>query len=157
MTTFDDVIHSRIHFAVGYENLGKQARGKVWRSFLDKAGTSQGATAVSEKQLSSLMTAPKTSPENSEEDMKDHCPLVCKPTHCIFCLGDQDKSYEARTFEYSRRNKMMDEVERHLKTFASDDPIPCPHPKCKANRLVLPDVRVFKSHTAKVHKISLHA
>ncbi len=103
------------------------------------------------------MTAPKTYPENLEENMKDHYPLVCKPTQCIFCLGDKRKSYEGRTFEYSRPNKMMDEVERHLKTFASDDPIPCPHPKCKASGLVLPHVRVFKSHTAKVHKILLRA
>ncbi len=103
------------------------------------------------------MTAPEKSPENSEEDMKDHFPLVCKPTQCIFCLGDERKSYQGRTAQYARPNKMMNEVERHLKPFASDDPIPCPHPRCKASELVLPHVMALKNHTATVHKIFLRA
>ena len=101
------------------------------------------------------MTPPKTSREDSEGDRHDRFPLVCKPTQCIFCLGNERKSYQGRTAEYARPNKMMNEVERHLKRFASDDPVPCPHPQCTASELVLPRVAAFKNHTAMVHKILL--
>ena len=104
---------------------------------------------------SGLMTPPKGSLEEPEEDKTDHFPLVCKPRQCIFCLGNERKSYEGRTFEYARVNKMMDEVERHLEGFALGDPIPCPHPTCKVAGLVLPEVMVFKYHIAMVHKIIL--
>lgn len=57
------------------------------------------------------MTPPKTSPEDSEEDRHDRFPLVCKLTQCIFCLGNERKSYQGRTAEYARPNKMMNEVE----------------------------------------------
>lgn len=61
------------------------------------------------------MIPPKTSPEDSEEDRHDRFSLVCKPTQCISCLGNERKSYQGRTAEYARPNKMMNEVERHLK------------------------------------------
>lgn len=104
---------------------------------------------------SRLMTPPGGSPEILEEDKTDRFPLVCKPAQCIFCLGDERKSYEGRMFEYTRLNKMMDEVERHLKRTAPDDLVLCPHPTCRAAGLVLPGITNFKNHTATVHKISL--
>lgn len=103
------------------------------------------------------MIPPKTSPENLKEDRYDCFPLVCKPTQCIFCLGNERKSYQGRTAEYARPNKMMNEVERHLKRFALDNPIPCLHPQCTASKLVFPHVTVFKNYTAMVHKILLRA
>ncbi|KAL8997376.1 MAG: hypothetical protein Q9188_006340 [Gyalolechia gomerana] len=106
-------------------------------------------------QSSGLMTPPEGSPEVLKEDATDRFPLVCKPTQCIFCLGNEHKSDQGRTFEYARPNKMMDEVERHLKRFAPSDPIMCPHPTCRAAGLVLPGVTSFKNHTATVHKIFL--
>lgn len=106
-------------------------------------------------QSSGLMTPPEGSPEVLEEDATNRFPLVCKPTQRIFCLGNEHKSDQGRTFEYARPNKMMDEVERHLKRFAPSDPIMCPHPTCRAAGLVLPGVTSFKNHTATVHKIFL--
>lgn len=103
------------------------------------------------------MIPPKTSPEDSEEDRHDRFPLVCKPTQCVFCLGNERKSYQGWTAEYARPNKMMNEVERHLKRFASDDPVLCPHPRCTASKLVFPHVAAFKNYTAMVHKILLRA
>lgn len=67
------------------------------------------------------------------------------------------KPYLERVFEYAIPNKMMNEVERHLKRFAPDDPILCPHSKCKASELVLPHAMAFKNHTVKVHRIVLRA
>lgn len=94
-----------------------------------------------------------TSP--SQEDIKDRFPLVCKPTLCIFCLGNEGKSYLGRTFEYSTPHKMMNEAERHLKRFLPAAKVPCPHPQCKAAGLILSSVVHFKNHAATVHKVFL--
>jgi len=83
--------------------------------------------------------------------------MKCKSKQCIFCLSDDRKLYEKRIFEYSKVNKMLNEIEKHLKTFAPDDKIPCLHSRCKAVNLILPNVITFKNHTAKMHKIVLRA
>ena len=100
---------------------------------------------------------PDSSLGDSTEERKGRFPLICKPTQCIFCLGNASKPYEERLYEYAKPNKMMNEVERHLKRFASDDPISCPHPRCMVSETVLPHVMAFKNHTAMVHKIMLRA
>lgn len=98
---------------------------------------------------------PKGVQEDSEDDKNDRIPLVCKPTQCIFCLGNERKSHLGRMFEYARPHQMMNEVERHLKRFAPTDEVPCSHPQYKAAGLVLPSAMGFKNHTATVHKIFL--
>ena len=94
-------------------------------------------------------------PGDSEEDTKDRFPIVCKPTQCVFCLGNERKPYQERIYEYAKPNKMMNEVDKHLMKFSPEDQVQCPHPRCKASELVLPTVMAFKSHTAKVHEIFL--
>lgn len=108
-------------------------------------------------QLMESITAPIVFLEDSEEDKKDRFPLVCKPTQCIFCLGNERKSYLGRIFGYATPHKMMNEVGRHLESFAAEDEVPCPHPQCKAAELVLPSLMAFKNHTSTVHKIFLRA
>jgi len=95
--------------------------------------------------------------KESEEDAKDEFPMVCRPTQCMFCLGDERLPYLHRVYEYAKPNKMMNEVEKHLKRFAPEDQVPCPHPQCKAAGLILPTVMAFKNHTATVHKVFLRA
>ena len=73
-------------------------------------------------------TGSMPSPGDSEEDIKDRFPLICEPTVCIFCLGNEGKSYLGRTFGYSTPHKMMNEAERHLKRFLPAAEVPCPHP-----------------------------
>jgi SpoVK/Ycf46/Vps4 family AAA+-type ATPase len=34
----DEAFRSRVHLRVGYEELDEEARGKVWRGFLEKVG-----------------------------------------------------------------------------------------------------------------------
>lgn len=100
-------------------------------------------------------------PETNLEATKarDHAsyPLICKPKQCIFCLGNDRKSYEGRTFEYSRVNKALDEMDRHLKCFQPTDEVACPHPSCQAAGVVLSSKKVFKIHAKKVHRIDLRA
>lgn len=108
-------------------------------------------------QLTESMTAPKRFLKGFEEDKEDHFPMVCKPRQCIFCLGNERKSYLGRIFEYAKPHQMMSEVNRHLKRFAPEDHVPCPHPQYKAAGLVLPTVILFKNHTTTVHQIFLRA
>ncbi|KAI9769842.1 MAG: hypothetical protein M1840_003836 [Geoglossum simile] len=48
--TFDEAFHSRIHFALRYEKLGKSARAKVWTEFLNRSGPN----CLSQKNMESL-------------------------------------------------------------------------------------------------------
>ena len=50
--------------------------------------------------------------------MKDDFPMVCRTTQCLFCLGDERLLYQHRVFEYAKPNRMMNEVEKHLKKYA---------------------------------------
>ncbi|KAA6415050.1 MAG: hypothetical protein FRX48_01801 [Lasallia pustulata] len=95
--------------------------------------------------------------KESKEDAKEKFPMVCRPTQCLFCLGDERLPYLHRVFEYAKPNRMMNEVGKHLERLAPEDQVPCPHPQCKAAGLVLPTVMDLKNHTATVHKIFLRA
>jgi len=71
-----------------------------------------------------LMNSSEGLAKDSEEDTTDYFPLICRPTQCPFCLGEERKSYEDRTFEYCRPNKMMEHVHKaHLRKYASNDEI----------------------------------
>jgi len=94
---------------------------------------------------------------DSDKATEDEFPMVCRPTQCPFCMGNDSLPYHHRVYEYAKPHQMMNEADKHLKRFAPEDPLPCPHPQCKAAGLVLPSVMQFKSHTAEVHKIFLHA
>lgn len=95
--------------------------------------------------------------DESEKDTKHDFPMACRPTQCLFCLGDERLPYQHRVFEYAKPNKMMNEVAKHLKKYAPKDEVPCPHPQCRAAGLVLRSVMGFKNHTATMHKIFLRA
>ena len=93
--------------------------------------------------------------KESEENPTYKFPVVCRRYQCLFCLGDEMLTYRQRVFEYVNANKMMNAVEKHLASFASEDNVSCPHPQCKAAGLVLPTVTEFKNHAANVHEIFL--
>ncbi|TVY14767.1 hypothetical protein LARI1_G008250 [Lachnellula arida] len=83
-------------------------------------------------------------------------PLVCSKAQCVFCLGDESKSYEDRIGSFCRPAKMMDHVERvHLKGKDPDARIECCHPICKSQGLILEHLQHFKSHVQTVHGITL--
>ncbi|KAG4430257.1 hypothetical protein IFR05_014253 [Cadophora sp. M221] len=83
-------------------------------------------------------------------------PLVCGKTQCLFCIGDESRSYEERVGSYCRPSKMMDHVERdHLKGKDPRAKIECCHPTCKSQGLVLEHLEHFKNHVQSVHGIKL--
>jgi AAA+ superfamily predicted ATPase len=51
----DDAIASRIHFKLKYDNLNREQRTNIWRSFLGKAVTPQGAPIYSQNAFESLV------------------------------------------------------------------------------------------------------
>lgn len=48
---FDDAILSRIHLTIEYEDLTKDFRRGLWRTFLFKAGTLQGPAVIEEEDI----------------------------------------------------------------------------------------------------------
>ena len=78
-----------------------------------------------------------------------------KSKQCIFCLSDERKLFKKQTFKYSKVNKMLNKIEKHLKTFALNDKISCSHSRCKTVKLILSNIMTFKNYTAKVHEIVL--
>ncbi|KAF2174706.1 hypothetical protein K469DRAFT_685751 [Zopfia rhizophila CBS 207.26] len=83
-------------------------------------------------------------------------PLECDPRQCLFCIGDERLPFPQQTFCWSRPAKMMDHIEdHHLKRLAPNTKIPCPHPTCQKNGVVLDGVSHFKNHALDVHKIKL--
>lgn len=85
-------------------------------------------------------------------------PLLCGKTQCLFCIGDELKSYEERIGSFCRPAKMMDHVERvHLKDQDPEARIECRPPICKSQGLVLEHLQHFKSHVQSVHGIRLRA
>jgi hypothetical protein len=73
-------------------------------------------------------------------------PVVCEKTQCIFYLGNEQLTYEQRTFRFSRVSHMMDHVERvHLKHQQVTERVVCHHPVCISRGLVLQNVNHFKN------------
>ncbi|KAF2191690.1 hypothetical protein K469DRAFT_718709 [Zopfia rhizophila CBS 207.26] len=70
-------------------------------------------------------------------------PLECDPRQCLFCIGDERLPFLQQTFYH------------HLKRFAPNAKISCPHPTCQKNGVVLDGVSHFKNHALGVHKIKL--
>jgi hypothetical protein len=89
-----------------------------------------------------------------ESPVPDIFPLKCKKTQCIFCIGDDRQSYERRMRTFSKPDKMMDHVERHLERNTTGT-FECCHPVCKAEGVVLDKVVLFKIHVDEVHEIKL--
>ena len=76
-------------------------------------------------------------------------PLVLPSTLCLFCLGDDELAYQARTASFSRIDSFrghMDDV--HLSHYDPEVPLLCPHPSCDIS---LQSVIHFKNHATTVH------
>ncbi|OBT74038.1 hypothetical protein VF21_07827 [Pseudogymnoascus sp. 05NY08] len=95
------------------------------------------------------------SPEVKEESpVPETFPVKCKTTQCIFCIGDDRQSYDRRMRTFSKPDKMMDHVERHLEKNTTGT-FECRHPVCKAEGLLLGNIILFKNHVEMVHGIRL--
>ncbi|KFY03279.1 hypothetical protein V490_00235 [Pseudogymnoascus sp. VKM F-3557] len=89
-----------------------------------------------------------------ESPLPNTFPLICEKTQCIFCIGDDRQSYDRRMRTFSKPDKMMDHVERHLEKRTAGK-YECCHPVCKAEGLLLNNIIHFKKHVEMVHEIRL--
>ncbi|KAK7178327.1 FluG domain-containing protein [Paraphaeosphaeria sporulosa] len=79
-------------------------------------------------------------------------PLECDARQCLLCIGDEPMPVSQRMFCYSRPAKMMDHIGKdHLNQFEPDAKIPCPHPTCLTDQVVLDGVSHFKVHAQSMH------
>jgi hypothetical protein len=96
--------------------------------------------------------SPVSDPDPSPQ--LDEFPLILGKTQCIFCIGNERYSYDQRTRTFERASHMWAHIENvHLKHL--EQLIPCGHPVCKTQKLVLTSVMHFKNHVAKVHRVNL--
>lgn len=94
--------------------------------------------------------------KKEEENAAFAPPLECDSRQCLFCIGDESMPVSQRMFCYSRPAKMMDHIENvHLDQFQPGAKIPCPHPACREDQVVLDGVQHFKAHAMTHHKIKL--
>jgi hypothetical protein len=101
------------------------------------------------------LSAPKQQTPSPSPQLPEF-PVVCEKTQCIFCLGNEQLSYEQRMFRFSRVSHMMDHIERvHLKYQQVTERVICHHPVCISRGLVLQNVNYFKHHVQAEHSIRL--
>jgi len=74
----------------------------------------------------------------------DPVSLTCPSRQCLFCYK-----------QLSRPRKACEHMERHLIFYQLDDPIPCPHPVCQKDGVILGGHMHFKYHAATSHNLSL--
>ncbi|KAL5408048.1 hypothetical protein PMIN04_011537 [Paraphaeosphaeria minitans] len=103
-----------------------------------------------------IASEPAASQTMQEDSLTTSFPLVCDRRQCLFCIGDESLPLVQRMFCYSRVAKMMDHVEdEHLRRFAPDATITCPHPACRKEGVPLDGVLHFKRHANDDHGIKL--
>lgn len=82
--------------------------------------------------------------------LSETLPLECKPTQCIFCLGDEGLSAEKRLWSFHSHGDLKKHFDRkHLRHHPEDQPIVCPHPRCDA---ILTGKMHLQNHAEVVHK-----
>ena len=76
-------------------------------------------------------------------------PIKCKPTQCIFCIGDGTLSIEKRfKLFHSRGDLKKHFLRKHIKHHSANMPLDCPHPRCKIN---LNDIMHLRNHAEVIH------
>jgi SpoVK/Ycf46/Vps4 family AAA+-type ATPase len=57
VSEFDDAILSRIHIMLKYNSLSKDERREIWKHFLEKAHTYQGAAEISDQEFGRMVNS----------------------------------------------------------------------------------------------------
>ena len=82
-------------------------------------------------------------------------PLKCHKLQCLFCIGDTRLSDKDRKQLFSREQVMWNHVRNHIAALQHQDRIPCPHPHCRRERVILEDIQHLKNHGHAVHGVRL--
>ena len=82
--------------------------------------------------------------------LSDSLPTECKPTQCIFCLGQEDLPAATRLRSFHSCGDLKKHFHReHLRHHPEGQPITCPHPKCHVD---LTGRMYLQNHAALVHR-----
>jgi len=82
--------------------------------------------------------------------LSDSLPIECKPTQCIFCLGQADLPAVKRLRPFSSHGDLKKHFHRkHLRHHPDGQPIACPHPRCHVE---LGSTMHLQGHAELVHK-----
>ena len=87
----------------------------------------------------------KFSTPEAEPDLR-----VCKPTQCIFCIGDEKLPMAKRLRAFYARGDLKKYFQRKYTRFhPQGKPIDCPHPHCK---VTLDNIMHLRNHAERVHQ-----
>ena len=85
-----------------------------------------------------------------QPSLSESLPIECKPTQCIFCLGQEGLPAETRLKCFHSRGDLKKHFHRkHLQHYPENKPIDCPHPRC---RVTLANTKHLQNHVEVVHK-----
>ena len=85
-----------------------------------------------------------------QRSLSETLPIICEATQCIFCLGNEALPISDRVKTFAARGDLKKHFHRkHLRHHRKNDPIACPHPRCKTS---LEGVMDLQNHAARVHK-----
>jgi len=95
----------------------------------------------------------KQGPRRRTAPPSDLFPLLMDKRQCPRCIGDEELSYEERTFKYCRPSVLYDHFDReHAQQLRTQ--ISCNHPKCKGEA-PFQHLNHFKGHVQETHGIKL--
>jgi hypothetical protein len=95
----------------------------------------------------------KQGPRRRTAPPSDLFPLLMDKRQCPRCIGDEELSYEERTFKYCRPSVMYDHFDReHAQQLRTQ--ISCNHLKCKGEA-PFQHLNHFKGHVPETHGIKL--
>ncbi|KAJ3499717.1 hypothetical protein NLG97_g97 [Lecanicillium saksenae] len=114
--------------------------------------------------LSPCDASRESSPEVAESKLLikpepfEDIPLLLGKTQCIYCVGDERLTHEARMRRFKRVSHMMDHVENvHLRHEKGNAKFVCRHPECQHLGDFLTSLDHFKNHVQTVHGVKLRA
>lgn len=82
--------------------------------------------------------------------LSDSLLIECKPTQCIFCLGQEDLPAATRLRSFHSHGDLKKHFHRkHLRHHPGGQPITCPHPKCHVD---LTGTMHLQNHAEVIHK-----
>jgi hypothetical protein len=99
-------------------------------------------------------SSPEVAPDPEPE--RAVIPLLLSKTQCIYCVGDERLTHEARMRKFKRVSHMMDHVENvHLRHEKGKASFVCRHPVCRHLGNFLTSLDHFKNHVQTVHGVKL--
>ena len=146
------VIDSLFTFATSFPEEECRRRAKAIKALIALCNVQEGRRLRRRTHSASTNTLTQETPPATLRPLglSDSLPVECKPTQCIFCLGSEALPAEVRLKSFHSRGDLKKHFQRkHLRHHPKDQPIECPHPRCK---VTLHNTMHLQNHAETVHK-----